>query len=351
VTASTHAGNSPTEQPILWLGMSGFAPEQRPVLEASLTRSPGSPSWRTCAFGDADAWLVNGANVRVMPDGNLKVAPGLPTERALNLNLSEVDRPVAFGLPLASNDFEPRCTFHPGSEASIHGVLAQFEGWLRLLRAEFVLGAQLIERGETLLRGVYHVSHNGSLLAVIDLQEGKCAIAPGAHPVDLWEAEWAKRPVGARDMPPGFVSTTPARLAWAYVRRTDRDLLPPRYHTAPIYYRHVPRVPVRWLQDSQLLLLRELSVEPGTFQALRQRTGFSVKDLEHDLTCLYYASSITTTQSRAAQLSPAGRDSYLPSSGPGLESLLSSGVNPSDLTAPALLERRPGAAKSTLAPG
>ena len=236
-----------------------------------------------------------------MPDGNLKVAPGLPTERALNLNLSEVDRPVAFGLPLASRDIEPRCTFDPGSEASIHGVLAKFEGWLRPLRAQFVLGAQLIERGATLQRGVYHVSHNGSLLAVLDLHEGKCAISPSAHPVDLWEAEWAKRPVGARDMPPGFVPATPARLAWAYVRRTDRDLLPPRYRTDPIYYRHVPRVPVRWLQDSQLLLLRELSVEPGTFEALRQRTGFSVKHLEHDLTCLYYAP-------RSRPRSPGPRD-------------------------------------------
>ena len=98
MTASTPASKPTPEQPILWLGMSGFAPEQRPVLEESLTRSPGSPSWRTCAFGDADAWLVNGSKLRVMPDGNLKVAPGLPTERALNLNLSEVDRPVAFGL-------------------------------------------------------------------------------------------------------------------------------------------------------------------------------------------------------------------------------------------------------------
>ena len=105
---------------------------------------------------------------------------------------------------------------------------------------------------QTLLRGVYHVSHNGSLLAVLDLHEGKCAISPGAHPVDLWEAEWAKRPAGARDMPPGFVPVTPARLAWAYVRRTDRDLLPPRYRTDPIYYRHVPRVPCGGCSDSQL---------------------------------------------------------------------------------------------------
>ena len=347
MTASTHAGKSETEQPILWLGMSGFAPQQRPILEASLTRSNGSPSWRTCAFSDADAWLVNGRNVRVMPDGNLKVAAGLPTERALNLNLDEVDRPVAFALPLASGDFEPRCTFDPASTASVHAVLAQFEGWLRLLRAQVVLGAQLVARGSELRRGVYHVSHSGSLLAVLDLHEGKCAISPGAHPVDLWEAQWNKRPVGARDLPPGFLAATPAQLAWAYVCRTDRDFLPARYITDLIYYRHVPRVPVRWLRDSQLMLLRELSVEPATFEGLRQRTGFTVGNLKQDLTCLYYATAITTTASKASKPS-LGRDSQPMSSGPGLDTLLKTGGNwddRGDLTAPALLERSSGQPK------
>jgi hypothetical protein len=345
-----HAGKSAAEQPILWLGVSGFAPQQRPVLEASLRRSVTSPIWRTCAFSDADAWMVNGRNVRVMTDGNLKVAPGLPTERALNLNPSEVDRPVAFALPLGSGDFEPRCTFDPASAPSIHGVLAKFEGWLRMLRAQFVLGAQLVEHGAELRRNVYHASHSGNLLAVLDLVEGRCAISQDAHPADLWEAQWDKRPDGARDMPPGFVPVTPAQLAWAYVRRTDRNLLPPRYRTAPIYYRHVPRVPVRWLHDSQLMLLRELSVEPATFEALRQRTGLPVKHLEHDLTCLYYATAITTTQSRAAKLLPGRRDSHPASSGPGLDSLLSNGVSwghRADLTAPVLLERQVDLPNST----
>lgn len=343
MTASMHAGKSVIEQPILWLGMSGFAPQQRPLLEASLTRATGSPSWRMCAFGDADAWLVNGRNIRVMPDGNLKVAAGLPTERALNLNLDEVDRPVAFALPLASGDIEPRCTFDPTSTVSVHAVLAQFEGWLRLLRAQFVLGAQLVARGPELRRGVYHVSHSGNLLAVLDLHEGKCAISPKAHPVGLWEAQWSKRPVGARDLPPGFLRATPAQLAWAYVCRTDRDFLPARYVTDLIYYRHVPRVPVRWLRDSQLMLLRELSVEPATFEALRQRTGFTVAQLKQDLTCLYYATAITSTESKASKPSGARKDSQPMSSGPGLDSLLRMEADwgdRGDLTAPVLLERR-----------
>src|SRR5215213_4027526 len=104
------------EQPVLWLGISGFTPGQRASLEAALPRAAALPRWRLCALGDADAWWVNGAKVRLMPDGNLKVAAGLPTEHALQLNLSEVDRPVAFASPLASPQFEPRCVFDPESE-------------------------------------------------------------------------------------------------------------------------------------------------------------------------------------------------------------------------------------------
>lgn len=343
MTPATPASDAAAEQPILWLGMTGFAPQQRAVLEASLVRPPRFPRWRICAFGDADAWWVNGAKVRLMPDGNLKVAAGLPTEHALNLNLSEIDRPVAFAAPLACPEFEPRYAFDPVSEPSIGAVLLQFESWLWLVRAQFVLGAQIIRRGPALRHGIYHVSHGGKLLAVLDFRYGKAAISPRAHPVDLWQAQWDKRPAGAGGLPESFVHLTPGQLAWVYVRRTDRDMLPPRYRTETIYFRHVPGVPLRWLRDSQLMLLRELSAEPGTMEALRQRTGLPVSHAEHDLTCLYYAGAITTTRAKAVARPAARHDSQPYSLGPGLDSLLSTSGHADDqygLTAPALLEHK-----------
>ncbi|MDB5872260.1 MAG: hypothetical protein JWQ07_1702 [Ramlibacter sp.] len=342
MTAETHT-HLAAEQPILWLGMSGFAPQQRAVLEASLTRSSGFPCWRTCTFGDADAWWVNGAKVNLAPDGNLKVAPGLPTERGLKLNLSEVDRPIAFALPLAGDDFEPRYTFDPVSEPSIHAVLLQFETWLWLTRAEFVLGAQVVHRGAELRRGVYQVSHSGRLLAVLDFEQGKAALLPRVHPVDLWEAQWDRRPIGAHDLPESFVQVTPAQLAWAYVRRTDRDMLPPRYRSETVYYRRAPGVPMRWLRDPQLMLLRELASEPATLDGLRQRTGMPLDQIEHDLTCLYYAGAVTTTQAKAAAPLVARHDSQPHTSGPGWDSLLRNDAHvhyEQDLTAPAQLEHR-----------
>jgi hypothetical protein len=323
MTPATHVSDIAAEQPILWLGMSGFAPQQRAVLETSLVRLPGLCRWRVGTFGDADAWWVNGAKVRINPDGNLKVAAGLPTEHALNLNLTDVDRPVAFAMPLASADFEPRCTFDPVSEPSVHAVLLQFESWLWQVRAQFVLGAQIIERGPELRHGIYHVSHSGKLLAVLDFLHGKAAISPRVHPVDLREARWAKRPPGAAGLPESFFHLTPGQLAWSYVRRTERDVLPARYRTETIYYRHVPGVPLRWLRDSHLVLLRELSGEPGTMDALRQRTGLALGDAERDLACLYYAGSITTTRGKAAATESARDDGQPHSVGAGFDSMSS----------------------------
>jgi hypothetical protein len=350
MTLAGQVSQPPVEQPILWLGMSGFAPAQRAALQSFIDRGPGLPCWRICSFGDADAWWVNGGKVRLMPDGNLKVAAGLPSERALNLNLDDIDRPVAFALPLSTDDFEPRCTFDPASAASVHAVLLQFESWLWLSRAQFVLGGQIIRRGSELRHGVFHVHHAGRLLAVLDFQQGKAGLAPRVHPVDLWEARWDKRPAGAGGLPESFIPLTPGQLAWAYVRRTDRDLLPARYRSATIYYRHVPGVPLRWLRDSQLVLLRELFAEPGTMDALSKRTGLAAGQTAHDLTCLYYAGSITTTPLKGTAPALPRHDSQPHSSGPGLDSALGDSQHfegSYGLTAPVLLEpKRVGAPES-----
>jgi hypothetical protein len=342
MTPATLASEEPAEQPILWLGMTGFAPQQRQVLEASLARPPRYPRWRVCPFGDADAWWVNGTKVRLMPDGNLKVAAGLPTEHAVNLNLGDVDRPVAFASPMASTDFEPKYAFDPDSPPSIDAVLLQFEGWLWLVRAQFVLGAQIIRRDAALRRGIYHVSQGGRLLAVLDFRHGKVAICPRVDPADLLQAKWEKRPIGAGGLPESFVHLTPSHLTWTYVRRSDRDMLPERYRSRLIYYRRPPGVPLRWLRDSQLILLRELFVEPATIEGLLQSTGLPASHIEHDLSCLYYAGAVTTTSTKAAAVTV--RQDGLYSVGPGLDSMSSTAGQSEHqygLTAPVQLEAKP----------
>lgn len=298
---------SPTEsvleQPVFGLGMSGFGPVERKLLESSLGPRSARPGWRSCTFQEADAWWINGANVRLMPDGNLRVAAGLPSEKALRLDLPEIDRPIAFAAPLAPADFEPHWQFQPLSPASIEAVLLHFDAWLWRQRAQFVLGARIVEAIEQLRGGVYHVSLEGRLLAIVDFEQDRAAFLPRTHPESLWPARWDRRPISAHDQPESFVSTTLADLAFTYVHHTERDMLPARYRQRCIYFRRMPRVPLRRLRESQLRILCELSAHAATLDELGRRTGLARARLERDVACLYYANAITTQQHRAA---PAG---------------------------------------------
>lgn len=345
------------EQPILWLGVAGFDVQQRIALERSLPRADDLPRWRICEFGEADAWWVDGSQARLLQGGNLAVDAQLASEAPVTLNLAEVDRPVAFARPLASSQFEPLCTFDPQSRSSVSEVLDRFDQWLRGVRSQFVLGGQIIRRGTELRHGIFHLNHRGNLLAVLDFRKGRAFLAPQLDPDDLAVANWERRPLGAGEAPPSFLEMTTAQLAWAYVRRSEHNMLPPAYCSEIIYYRRAPRVPPRCLRDSQLMLLRELAAAPGTLDSLARRTHLSRARVEHDLSCLFYASAITTTRAKAAGPVGAHNDSRtegafsMPSMLPESMPLLDQPVDLQlDLTAPAvrLNHRRPSAvARST----
>ncbi len=343
MATGTHALPDAAERPLLWLGMVGFGPAQRASLEAFLGSSTATSRWRVAHFGDADGWWVNGAKASLLPGGTLKVTAGLPTEHTLKLDLSQVNRPLAFAKPLASRQIDPLCVFDPELQSSIVSTLQQFENWLRPVRTQFVLGALLIQRNSKQRRGVYHLIHRGVLIAVLDFQEGQVAVLPGVQPDDLWLGEWDKRPHGAGQPPSNFDRYSTTQLAWAYVCRTERDMLPDRYRTEIVYYRHVPRVPLRWLADSQLTLLRELSSVPGNLQQLAQRTGMGLRQIEHDLSCLYYAGSVTTTPANAAAPPGQRADKREDSLDPGKDSLLERAhAHSAVMTLPLRLDGQPG---------
>ena len=217
---------------------------------------------------------------------DIRVAPGRPSERSFILHVAEVRRPVAFSTPLASTASEPRVTFDARSPASVRALLQQMESWLGPLGAQFAIGAELIRRGVELRHGVFHLSHEGRLLAVLDMRRGKAGLLPVPGPRRLQRRAGNGAPPAAADVPAGFVRATPAELAWTYVRRTDCDLLPARYRTQTIYHRGVPRVPLAWLTDVQLLLLRCLREEPCDFRSLLDRSGAPALQVGRDLACL-----------------------------------------------------------------
>ncbi len=335
------------EPPVLCLGLAGFTPEQSKHLEGLLAQLPrGNALWQCAAFSEADAWLVSGEKSRLLSADTLKVLAGRPTERAIQLNLAEIDRPIAFSLPLVSGNLDPMYTFDPLSASSLRQVLQQLETRLGSLCCQFALGGQLIARESQLLPGIYQVSHKGELLAVMDFHEWRIGISPSADPLDFEAARWDRRPLAARGVPAHFLLSSLSQLRWIYAQRTRRDVLPPRYRSKPVYFRRAPDVPPRWLRDSQLLLLRALSQEVGTFDRLQLRTGLPEAQLARDLASLYYAGSITTTADKAGSGSFGHPDSPVGLSGhpdlppPPAGGPNSAGALVTDLTAPAQLGRK-----------
>ncbi|MES2999706.1 MAG: hypothetical protein V4787_03370 [Pseudomonadota bacterium] len=315
------------ELPILRLGLAGFSADQQEALGAALAQaSAGELMWEIGKFDEADAWWISGARTQLVGNATIRVAPAVPTSRAVQLHLPDIDRPLAFALPVVQPELEPTYCFDPASHESISAVLAEFERLLQPLTAQFCLASHIVEHQSALGRGVFDVSLSGRLLAVVDMH-GEVGVLPGVDPTDFEDAEWRRR-VPAFGIPEDFVTTSLSQLMWHYSLRTQRDLLPRHYRKGLLYFRRPPRLPQRVVRDSHLLLMRELAAAPATFEALRLRTGMLAGQLAHDLAALYFVGSITSNAKRAAPISgerrgedtdgglysvnPSGLDSEIP---------------------------------------
>jgi hypothetical protein len=332
------------ELPSLRLGLAGFTVEQQEWVARLIQQAaPGHVGWHLSSFADADAWWLHGARSQLAAEGVVRVLPGAPTARSLQINLAEVDRPMAFALPVASGQFEGAYRFDLSQPAQARAVLEKFSAWLQPVVAQFGLAACLVDHYSALGPGVFDVVLDGSLVAVVDMR-GQIAVLPTAGPADFADAMWRRRP-SAGHAPEHFLKTTVSQLMWQYALRTSRDLLPAHYRTGTLYYRRPPHLPQRLIKDAHLLLLRELATTPGTFAELEQRTGLVGSHLSRPLAALYYVGAITANPKRAAHPSRrADAPDSAQTTGPSvMPSLLDSKPIPvpvrSDLTAPAPLMR------------
>jgi hypothetical protein len=314
------------ELPVLRLGLAGFSVEQKAELHAMLQRSaPGRYAWQIGPFKDADAWWLNGGRTQQVGDTTIRVTPGAPTDRSLLLNTPEIDRPLAFSLPLAFKPFEACHTFEPGSPRSINDVLEKFESWLQPIAAQFSLAARIMEHESVLGSGVYHVMLNGRLLAVVNMH-GEIGVLSSAGPADFDDSMWARQP-GTTQIPESFVRTTLSELMWQYAIRTTRDVLPKRYRTGMLYFRRPPRLPPGLLTDAHLLVIRELATAGSTFVDLQQRTGLGAAALARVLAALYLVGTVTANPKRAAVSQQFAATIHEVDPNPGANSVMPSGLD------------------------
>ena len=299
------------EQPVLRLGLLGFpdAAAQQ-VLSWAARVQPGWPQWREGDPHMADAWMIFGSSVDVLGRDALVVRHPLLSGARLTLNRAEVDRPLAFASPLPDG-FASAEFFEADVEKSVRQRLQRFEAWLRPLRTQFALGAQLVERVAKYKGGIVHITHDNKLIAVIDLDRWKAGIHIPARPVDLAMAEWIRRPALANDIPSTFIRMPVHQIMWTYAVRTLRDVLPARYREQTVYLRRIPPMPPRWFDDVHLLIMRELMIRPGKLGELLDRTGLAPDVLAHHLASLYFAGGVTTDADSARRAEPKVRQALV----------------------------------------
>lgn len=325
------------ELPVLRLGLAGFSAEQQQLAEAALHGGGEATVWEIVELEAADAIWVNGERTQSLGGARIRIASGAPQGRSLQLNLQELDRPVAFARPVPAG-VQATHSFDLTSARSMGEVLQKVEAWLAPLTAQFCLAAHIVEHQSALVSGKYELRLNGQLLALVDMQ-GEAAVLATAGAADFESAAWRRR-TAAMEVPEHFARASLGQLMWQYAVRTQRDALPKHYRTGPLYFRRAPRLPQRLLKDSQLLVMRELLLAPATFVELQQRCGLDEARLARDLTALYFVGSITSNPKRAAlavaRTSSQGNLPSAPDSGVPSE-LPSPPRRPpaSDLTAPA----------------
>ena len=290
------------EVPLLRLGLAGYSEaQQKSAADSAAAAASPRARWLLGEFGDADAWWLEGSRTVIMANQHLRVQPAVPSGRSVQLALADVDRPVAFSLPITAPGFKPAVTFTLADKAQGVAVLNQFAEWLQAMLSQFALASSIAEHQPSLSKGSWEVLRDRDLLAVVDLKLG-AGVMPGVTAADFAQATWCIRDLGAVKIPANYARASVSQLMWQYAQRTERDLLPPHYRNQPLYFRRPPRLPQRQLKDAHLLLMRELVANPGmNFNGLQQATGLAAAPLGRFLSALYVVGSITSNPKRALQ--------------------------------------------------
>lgn len=283
--------------PAMRMGLIGFRADSH--LCALLASRQGLVAWERGPFTEADALWVNGEHAQLVRQGFVRVPSYDPTRPATLLNLKDLDRPVAFTLPVPSPNIQPPHAFDPTSPESVAAVFQKFEAWLRPLAAELAIARALAQRRYQLTSAVYHLQLHGQLVGVVDLN-GDVGLHPHLTPRDAAAAEWGGRPGAAHAIPEHFNRVPISQVMWQYVMRTGDDLLPERYRHSVIHFRGPPRVEQRLVRDTHMLCLSVLSAGPQKLGQLLEHTGLSEREVVQALAALYVGGSITTHPGKTA---------------------------------------------------
>ena len=277
--------------------MAGFSEEQEAVITAAAAASRIT-QWICGPLTGADAWLVNGQCTQHLGGGRIRVASRQAGGRSLQLQLGGSNRPVGFAVPLPPT-LQGACTFDFEQPQSLIEAIGLFEFVLAPVAAQFLLASHIVDQQDVLGSGVFQVRSKGQVIAVVDMK-GEAAVLPSVRPANFDVAVWTRIGRERMSIPPNFCRATISELMWRYISRSSRDVLPERYRKGPIFFRRAPRVDALLVEESHLLIMRELAIAPCTFDELLRRLELAEGELARALSALYYVGSVTSTRARAA---------------------------------------------------
>ena len=131
-----------TELPVLRLGTVGFNEAQEQRIAALAQAAAGKfAAWTVAPLGDADALWLAGSHTQLLPNGILRVSPATLSGRAVQLAMADVDRPVAFTVPIAARNLAPSFRFDLADPAAAAAMLHKFTAWLQPMLAQYCLAA------------------------------------------------------------------------------------------------------------------------------------------------------------------------------------------------------------------
>lgn len=271
----------------------------------------GALPWEVADPADADAFWICGAATELLEGGVVRVQGGA-WRGDMMLDLGALDRPAFFTLPLRDAKLKPALMFDPRIPASVNQAFAQLEERLHPLALQLSLAHEIALRLPELGGPAYQLVRRGEVQASVVLG-GAATVDRRLAPPELARAEWKPVSEPLPDAAPEFLRTTFAELLWIYVDRVDADLLPRRYREQTVYFRAVPRIAPRLMQDTHYAILAELSEEPQTFQQLQLNVGLRSRVLAQALSALYYAGAVTTNPEHASKTGAPKREGDLSS--------------------------------------
>jgi hypothetical protein len=282
------------------MGLIGF--DQEDYLAALLRTRSATLRWETANATDADALWINGEATELVEAGIVRVTSGAAP--GIRLDLQSLARPTFFTLPLRDERIRPPQSFDPRSATSVHKALRRAEAILHPLVMQLAIAHEIAARLRQLDADTYHVKKGGKLVAVVNMG-GIVGMDIHLRPPELQDAVWRPSPMAASAMPQHFFATSFAEVLWLYASRMERDLLPRRYREKLLYFRALPRVPQRLMNEAHYAILSELAAEPQTLGRLQQSVGIAEPALANALAALYFAGAITSNLARAAKGLPA----------------------------------------------